>query len=86
MAENEVMEFQDGARTPRIPRQVFDQGSEPDPLYTLANERTYWEPSSPRSWSCWQAPTQREGWAGPRSDSGCSSGDPDHVRGGAEDR
>ena len=41
MAENEVMEFQDGARTPRIPRQVFDQGSEPDPLYTLANERTY---------------------------------------------
>ncbi len=42
MAENEVMEFdrEPGGRA-RTPRAVYDQGSEPDPLYSLANERTY---------------------------------------------
>lgn len=28
-------------RGPRYPRGVYDVGREPDPLYTLANERTY---------------------------------------------
>jgi inner membrane protein YidH len=42
MADNEVMAFEDGGpRRPRTPRTVFDAGREPDPLYTLANERTY---------------------------------------------
>ena len=41
MAENEVIELADGPRPPRVPHDVFDKGSEPDPLYTLANERTY---------------------------------------------
>ncbi len=41
MPDNEVMEFEDGPTTPRSPRRVYDAGSEPDPLYTLANERTY---------------------------------------------
>ncbi len=42
MADNEVMRFEDdGARGTRSPRAVFDAGEEPDPLYTLANERTY---------------------------------------------
>lgn len=42
MADNEVMRF-DGEppRGTRSPRAVFDAGDEPDPLYTLANERTY---------------------------------------------
>ncbi len=42
MAGNEVMDF-DGDAEPgsRIPRGVYDVGREPDPLYTLANERTY---------------------------------------------
>lgn len=42
MAGNEVMDF-DGDAPPasRSPRSVFDVGREPDPLYTLANERTY---------------------------------------------
>ncbi len=42
MAANEVMDF-DGAaaRGSRSPRSVYDSGREPDPLYTLANERTY---------------------------------------------
>lgn len=42
MADNTVMEFDDadggGSRTPRG---VYERGTEPDPLYTLANERTY---------------------------------------------
>ncbi len=41
MAENEVTEFAEGVGATRIPHDVYDQGSEPDPLYTLANERTY---------------------------------------------
>jgi putative membrane protein len=42
MADNEVMEFEGAApRGSRSPRAVYDQGTEPDPLYTLANERTY---------------------------------------------
>jgi putative membrane protein len=41
MADNDVIEFQGGPRAPRIPHAVFDTGTEPDPLYTLANERTY---------------------------------------------
>jgi putative membrane protein len=42
MADNEVMEFEGGApRGSRSPRSVYDEGTEPDPLYTLANERTY---------------------------------------------
>lgn len=42
VADNEVMDF-DGAAAPgsRSPRGVYDVGREPDPLYTLANERTY---------------------------------------------
>jgi putative membrane protein len=42
MAKNEVMDFDgeasDGARAPQA---VYRHGAEPDPLYTLANERTY---------------------------------------------
>ncbi|MBX7433972.1 DUF202 domain-containing protein [Mycobacterium sp. Y57] len=41
MADNEVMDFDGGASGPRSPRGVYDVGREPDPLYTLANERTY---------------------------------------------
>ena len=42
MADNEVMDFDGGAATgSRHPSGVFDVGREPDPLYTLANERTY---------------------------------------------
>lgn len=41
MADNEVMDFQDEPAQPRVPHGVFDAGTEPDPLYTLANERTY---------------------------------------------
>ncbi len=41
MADNEVMDFQHGPTQLRIPHDVFDAGTEPDPLYTLANERTY---------------------------------------------
>ena len=41
MADNEVMEFEGEPRRPRFPRSVFDKGTEPDPLYSLANERTY---------------------------------------------
>ncbi len=42
MADNEVMGFESEApRGSRTPRAVFDEGHEPDPLYTLANERTY---------------------------------------------
>lgn len=40
VADNEVMDFE-GAAGPRYPRQVYDVGREPDPLYSLANERTY---------------------------------------------
>ncbi len=36
------MEFEPGeANRTRVPHAVYDAGSEPDPLYTLANERTY---------------------------------------------
>ncbi len=42
MADNEVMAFDGGGRQrSRSPRPVYDAGHEPDPLYTLANERTY---------------------------------------------
>ena len=41
VADNEVMDFEDRPAQPRVPHGVFDAGSEPDPLYTLANERTY---------------------------------------------
>lgn len=41
MADNEVMEFADGPVRTRSPRAVFESGTEPDPLYSLANERTY---------------------------------------------
>ncbi len=42
MAANEVMDFDGEAeRGSRSPRGVYDVGREPDPLYTLANERTY---------------------------------------------
>ncbi len=42
MADNDVMEFEDGApRGSRSPHGVYDAGTEPDPLYSLANERTY---------------------------------------------
>ncbi len=42
VADNEVMDFDGGAATgSRYPSGVFDVGREPDPLYTLANERTY---------------------------------------------
>lgn len=36
------MEFRSvGEPGSRFPRRVYDVGQEPDPLYTLANERTY---------------------------------------------
>jgi len=42
VAGNEVMDFAgDAERGLRSPRGVYDEGREPDPLYTLANERTY---------------------------------------------
>ena len=42
MADNEVMDFDgDAQRGSRTPRSVYDVGREPDPLYSLANERTY---------------------------------------------
>jgi putative membrane protein len=42
VASNEVMDFDsDPASASRFPRGVYDEGREPDPLYTLANERTY---------------------------------------------
>lgn len=42
MADNEVMEFDgDAERGSRFPSGVYESGSEPDPLYSLANERTY---------------------------------------------
>ena len=42
MADNEVLEFEGGPKgRSRVPQRVFNRGSEPDPLYTLANERTY---------------------------------------------
>ncbi len=41
VAENEVLEFADDATGSRVPRSVYHRGEEPDPLYTLANERTY---------------------------------------------
>jgi inner membrane protein YidH len=42
VAGNEVMDFDgDAERGSRHPRGVYDVGREPDPLYTLANERTY---------------------------------------------
>jgi putative membrane protein len=42
VADNEVMDFEgDPERGSRFPRGVYDVGREPDPLYTLANERTY---------------------------------------------
>lgn len=42
MAGNEVMAFEgDPERGSRFPRGVYDVGREPDPLYSLANERTY---------------------------------------------
>ena len=39
--DNEVEEFESDPERTRIPRGVFGQGTEPDPLYSLANERTY---------------------------------------------
>ena len=42
MPDNEVIEFHDEEpRRARTPRTVYEAGREPDPLYTLANERTY---------------------------------------------
>lgn len=42
MADNEVMDFDGTAESgSRYPRGVYDVGREPDPLYSLANERTY---------------------------------------------
>lgn len=42
MPENTVMQFDGNAPSePRRPRAVYQVGSEPDPLYSLANERTY---------------------------------------------
>lgn len=42
MPSNEVMDVGgDPTPGPRHPRAVYGQGTEPDPLYTLANERTY---------------------------------------------
>lgn len=42
VADNEVMDFEvDAAPGSRSPRSVYDVGTEPDPLYSLANERTY---------------------------------------------
>ncbi|QLL06014.1 YidH family protein [Mycobacterium vicinigordonae] len=42
MADNEVMDFDGDAEIgSRFPRAVYDVGQEPDPLYSLANERTY---------------------------------------------
>jgi inner membrane protein YidH len=42
VAGNEVMTFEsDPERGSRFPRGVYDVGREPDPLYSLANERTY---------------------------------------------
>jgi putative membrane protein len=41
MADDEATDVQDAAARARIPHRVFDAGGEPDPLYTLANERTY---------------------------------------------
>ena len=42
MADNEVMEFdRESPAGTRMPRAVYEHGSEPDPLYSLANERTY---------------------------------------------
>jgi putative membrane protein len=42
VADNEVMDFDgDAERGSRFPRGVYDEGREPDPLYSLANERTY---------------------------------------------
>lgn len=35
------MDVGEGPAEPRRPRGVFEEGTEPDPLYTLANERTY---------------------------------------------
>ena len=42
MPDNEVMRFEsEPSDRPRVPRRVFGRGTEPDPLYSLANERTY---------------------------------------------
>ena len=42
VAGNEVMAFEsESERGSRFPRGVYDVGREPDPLYSLANERTY---------------------------------------------
>lgn len=42
VADNEVMDFDvDATRGSRSPRAVYEVGREPDPLYSLANERTY---------------------------------------------
>lgn len=42
VADNEVMDFDSAAEHgARFPRGVYDVGREPDPLYSLANERTY---------------------------------------------
>ena len=42
MPENTVMQFDGSAPSgSRRPRAVYEVGSEPDPLYSLANERTY---------------------------------------------
>lgn len=41
MADNNVMKFEGQAAGSRTPHAVYDTGEEPDPLYTLANERTY---------------------------------------------
>ncbi len=42
MADNEGTQFEtDPHSRARFPTGVFDHGTEPDPLYSLANERTY---------------------------------------------
>ena len=41
VADNEVMDFDREPARVRHPRAVYDVGCEPDPLYSLANERTY---------------------------------------------
>lgn len=42
VADNEAMNFDGGpASASRFPRSVYEVGQEPDPLYSLANERTY---------------------------------------------
>lgn len=42
VADDEVTQFETQPHNrARVPRGVFEHGTEPDPLYSLANERTY---------------------------------------------